>query len=369
MGAVSDDNFDGKRRVFVPGWRVRVHSRPSSTLASLLVVVCVRGANAQQTPDYKEEKNWRQVCRQIEGQPLALTQPTDLLRGGELRHCDETAFYYGLGEKPNYAAALQCGWFQRAHPQHTIGNMFYGPGVLTMLYANGYGVGRDYDLAIRFACENYWASDAEFAARIGHLEHLRDTRSTSSTFDLCDDITSGLSAGICTSVETRRSDATRAVKIHAAFERLPARARRLFASLQAAESAFEQARTRGEVDLSGTMRAALQLDEEAKLRDQFLLNLEKVAKGEIPAASDGDLLSLDRALNEIYQRIRQSSGSKWEFGAIKPEGIRDTERKWLSLVDSWIVFARAAYPTLSSVRVRAQLIRLRLDQLRSLDAN
>jgi hypothetical protein len=108
------------------------------------------------------------------------------------------------------------------------------------------------------------------------------------------------------------------------------------------------------------------LEEEAKLRDQFLINLRRFGRGDIPAASEADLSLLDQKLNEIYQRIQRSPASRWELGTIKPEGIRNTERKWVSLVDAWIAFARIAYPNVSATRVRAQLIRLRLHQLRSI---
>lgn len=283
--------------------------------------------------------------------------------------CDEAALYYAFGEGPDYGAAAQCGWFQRAHPQETVGNMFYGPGVLTMLYANGEGVSRNYDLAIRFACENHWAAEAEMAYRIGHHEHLRDTGPQNTKFDLCDDITSGLSDGFCTSIQTRTADAVRSRKVNAILDRFPPPVKRAFPALMAAESAFEIARTQGEVDLSGTSRAAFQLAEEAKLRDQFLINLQRFGRGDIPTASEGDLSLLDQNLNDIYQRIQHSPASKWEFGTIKPDGIRDAERKWLSLVDSWTTFARIAYPSLSTSRVRAQLIHLRLHQLRSLEGD
>jgi len=186
-------------------------------------------------------------------------------------------------------------------------------------------------------------------------------------FDLCDDITSGLSDGFCTSIRTRTADAVRSRKVDEILARLPDSVKSAFPSLQAAESAFEEARTRGEVDLSGTSRAAFQLVEEAKLRDQFLINLQRFGHGDIPAASETDLSLLDRKLNEIYQQIQHSPAGKWEFGTIKPEGIRDTEHKWVSLVDAWITFARIAYPNLSPTRVRAQLIRLRVHQLRSLN--
>jgi len=51
---------------------------------------------------------------------------------------------------------------------------------------------------------------------------------------------------------------------------------------------------------------------------------------------------------------------------VRPEGIRETQRAWLTLRDSWMDFAKAAYPRLASDRVMAQLIRLRLNQLRLL---
>lgn len=335
-------------------------------LLFILILASCSAGLAQQMPDYKAEKGWEQICKYAEAQPPIAIRPSGPLSGDQLIKCDETALYYGFSEKQNYAAALQCGWFQRAHPQDTVGNMFYGPGVLTMLYANGKGVPRDYDLAIRFTCENSWAAEAEMAYRIGHLEHLRDAASQSTTFDLCDDITSGLSEGTCTSIQTRTADAARSRKIDELLTALSPASKSAFRSLQAAELAFEKARTQGEVDLSGTSRAAFQLREEAKLRDQFLVNLQRFGRGDIPAASEPDLFLIEQKLNEIYQRIQHSPARKWEFGTIKPEGIRDTERQWISLVNAWIGFARIAYPNLSTTRVRAQLIRLRLHQLRSL---
>ena len=68
-------------------------------------------------------------------------------------------------------------WFQLAHPQETVGNMFYGPGVLTMLYANGLGVSRDYGLAIRFACERTIGLQTQrWRIASGTFEHLSGRR-------------------------------------------------------------------------------------------------------------------------------------------------------------------------------------------------
>jgi hypothetical protein len=276
--------------------------------------------------------------------------------------------YYGITHDPNYTAALQCAAYERSHPDPHTADMFRGPGVLTMLYANGQGAARNYDTAIRFACEENWASDAEMALRIGHLENLRRTNDVGSKFDLCDDITSGLSMGFCTSIQTRRADARREQQIAQTVATLPESARASFQRLRKAEAEFEEARTAGEIDLSGTARGMFALQEEKKLRDQFLINLQRFASGDVPRANAASLGRLDRALNSVYQDIQSSPASAWQYyGTVKPEGIRDTERKWVALADAWVEFAREAYPKLDENTVRAQIIRLRLHQLESLE--
>jgi len=318
---------------------------------------------AAQNEPYKADENWKKTCAQAVAQPPP--SPLPGAANDRLAGCDESKLYYGLGDPPDYPGALQCGWFQYAHPQREVGNMFYGPGVLSMLYANAKGTAADYDLAVRFACENIRASDGEMAFRVGHLEFLRDNPGH-GIFDLCDDITSGSSDGACTSIQTRTRDSARAKNIQAIAQKLSPAASRVFPALQTAESAFEDARIYGEVDLSGTSRAAFGLREQAKLRDQFLINLQRFSRNDTPTTSKADLALLNGKLKEAYQRLQDAPAKKWQFGTIKPDGIRETQLKWMTLLDAWVDFARLAYPELSETSLRAQLIRLRLHQLRSL---
>jgi hypothetical protein len=322
-------------------------------LASLLI--------AQDVPSAVDK-----FCEASTAQPLTAPSFSGPLAESELERCDERALYYGFEDKPNYAAALQCGWYQRAHPRSDIGNMFYGPGVLTMLYANGRGVPRNYDLAIRFACENDWTAEAELEHRVGHLEELQNLDPHGTDFDLCDDITSGLNQGACAAIQAHFADADRAVKLAALAQSLPTAAEPLLPGLQKAEAAFEKSRVENEIDLNGTGRAAEQFQEETVLRDQFLMNLQRFRSGDIPTISDSDLVQLDRQLNAVYKQIRQALAKESGLGTVEPEGVRATQRQWLRLAEAWASFARAAYPNLSATSIRAHLIRLRLDQLRSL---
>lgn len=315
-----------------------------------------------------EEKNWEAVCKQVVSAPLTAPALKGPLRAEQLPQCDAEGLYYGFKGPVDDAAALQCGWWQRAHPQPTRGDMFYGVGVLTMLYANGRGVAKNYDLALRFACEQTWAAPAEMEYRIGHLEALRDGKTPAAKpFDLCDDGTSGLTMGACEAVTQGLADKKRAGALDVLAKRFPAPAKDAFVQLQTAETAFESARARGEVDLTGTARGAFSLREGGVLKDQFLINLQRFAKGDVPVATAAAVTKLDAEMNDVYRGLQSAQEYKTATGgAVTALGIQKTQRAWLPLRDAWIAFAAKAYPGLAREKVEAQLIRLRLHQLRSL---
>jgi len=331
---------------------------------AILLFLIISSVAYSQEPPYSEDNHWKDVCQKALAEPVV----TPSLPGNsaqELAKCDETALYYGFTDKPDYSAALECGWYERAHPKETEANMFYGAGVLTMLYANGKGTARNYELAIRFACEQSWAAEYEQALRIGHLEYLRDTGAQTTKFDLCDDIASGLNQGACAHVDARTSDAKRGLRFALVAQSLPPAAKNLLPTLQQAEKEFEEIRIDHEIDLTGTARSAFAFGDQTRLQDQFVINLERFGRGDVSPATPDDLAQLDQQLNAVYQQIQNSSARQWD-GTVKPEGIRLTQRKWLALADEWARFAQVAYPNLSSETVRAQLIRLRLHQLRKL---
>jgi len=300
------------------------------------------------------QSDWRKVCADATSAPLTVPE-----NGGDLRKCDSTALYYGFDRPPDWKAALECAYYQRAHPHPNQADPFAGPGVLTMLYANGLGVPRNYDLAIRFACENTWAAEAEMQGRIAHLEKLRDGHADAKDFDLCDDATSGLMAGECEWVQQQFLNARRRKEMDAISVNWPPPIKQAFKSLEAAEEAFVQASGYHEVDLSGSARAAFSLEEQGRLRDQFLATIQRFAAGQ----ATSDYQNADRSLNDAYQRIQQAPDSFWQWGTVKPSGIRDTERLWIQLRDAWVEFARQAFPRLSADAVRTEITRQRTAQL------
>ncbi len=136
---------------------------------------------------YPDEANWQKVCDQAAQAPVKA--PAFTMSESELKACDSFALYYGYEDTPNPKAALECAFYHR------------DASVLSMLYANGMGVERDYNRAITFACEEKdTAAEMEMQGRIGHLEYLRDHPGKAAKFDFCDDATSGMMEGTCANI-------------------------------------------------------------------------------------------------------------------------------------------------------------------------
>lgn len=298
--------------------------------------------------DFESSKAEREhICSEAAAKPWSEPSFTKPMSEAQLKNCDSAALYYGFDKPPDFEAALQCAFYQRSHPDPTVGDPFAGPGTLSMLYANGKGVKRDYNLAIRFACENTWAGEFELNHRIGRLKHLQDTDAATSRYDLCDDGISGLIQGACADVDYRLTDAKRQKQLAGIKSQWPTVVQKAFKSVEKAEDDFEKARTSNEVDLSGTGHYAFTLAELDRLRNQFLIDLNRFAKGDIPAASAADAAAIDRRLNAVYRQVENAPENSW-YGTIKPAGIRSTQRTWLKLRDAWVEFARLAYPNLDA---------------------
>jgi hypothetical protein len=89
-------------------------------------------------------------------------------------------------------------YLRNRHGRPFAPKLLEGAVTLAMLYANGYGVPRNYALAIRFACEVGSAGGSNETERLGRLEALRDGKLPAGvTFDLCDQHMSGAMSAYC----------------------------------------------------------------------------------------------------------------------------------------------------------------------------
>jgi hypothetical protein len=319
-----------------------------------------------------EEPGWQTVCSRALATPLppvaaSLAREAASKVAPAAGKCDEQSLYYGFGERPNYQAALLCAYRHHAHPYAPRNSSLEGAGTLATLYANGYGVPRDYALAIRFACEVGNRGGSNESERIGRLQALRDGKLPSGTsFDLCDEQLSGAMGAYCSELSKKQADVARIQRIAAVKVRLPRQAQIMLAALQAAENAFEQARIKGEYPGGGgSGSAGFALDDQNRLREQFVINVERFSRGKLPRASSAIRQQVQRELDAVYAAaIAVPRDPNAPFGGSTVKGVKTTEAAWQKLFEQWMLFVHVAFPNLSQDAVATELLRLRIHQVK-----
>jgi uncharacterized protein YecT (DUF1311 family) len=260
--------------------------------------------------------------------------------------CDADELYYGFSQAPNYGKALSCAQATKAY------------GILTMMYANGKGVDRNLDIAIHYACK-FGGAPAELEGRVKHLMELNNT----GYFGICDDITSGYMMGQCSAIESRFADAKRQKEFASSMSKWTLEERKDFEKLQKAFKGYVDARM-GEIDVSGTARASLQIGEENSLRDRFLKTLQECTQNKIPHFTSSQYQEADRELNSLYKKALATP--YFEVSGINKEGIQKTQKAWLHYRDAWVAFGHLKCPKMTKDSWKALITKERIKELQAL---
>ncbi len=310
-------------------------------LAYSLLLIALLPVSAQAA----DEQSYDNECHRWADTPI----PNQDI-GKATADCDTTTLYYGIdgkGKDADFPAARHCAYQQRASGEE-MGTVFGGSGVLAMIYANGRGVKRNLPLAKRFACE-YGGAPAEIGGRLHHLDELANDAGD-ATFDLCDDITSGMMMGFCAGREADFARAPRA-KRWAALQAdwTPAQQSVWVTLRKAADEYFEHVASE-ETDMSGSARGMFAVEARETLDIALLDDMERFEKGLRPSQKAAELTASDKALNRTYKQTlaKLQAGSQaddiGDYGSVNADGVRTTQRSWLLYRDAWVRFANLRYP-------------------------
>ena len=302
-------------------------------------------------PQYATSKA---ICRRVgPPKPSPTDQPT-ATQAKALKNCSAETLYYAPGGQPDYVKARQCAFVGAAHGDDEV---FGGSTILMQVYANGLGVPRNLDLATAYACR----IDGAPAESDGRVLHIQALKTEPGRLDFCDDITSGLAEGFCQARASDKAAVGRDGQLKRLVDRLSPAARALYPAMKKSFDGFNGAHGDGEVDLSGTGRAAFEIEEQDHVRDQFLKDLDRLISGRWPAAADAK--GADDQLNASYKRALAWAGGKDNDTTTKPQDIRKTQRAWLIYRDAFVRFALVAAPALNQDAVLTRLTHLRTAQL------
>lgn len=339
----------------------RLHVLRPAALAALLLWAGATQAGQAAAPypntegfgiAFSKSEDWFRLCMRVE----RLAPPRPAAAG---KRCDATELYY---LKRDQETTSNGEWRQVRECAEASGD----DAVLMMLYANGYGVARDADRAIHYACRLDTAK-AEMEGRVSWLASSAAAHD-SQPFDLCDHITSGRMGAVCAGIREGRASRVRNARLERFAASLPASARAPFARLQEAARTFTR-ETAGEVDMSGTGAAEFATQRMGRRAEEFMETVLKAASGDLPRASAAQLAELDRELNRQYQKVlatpsrQENHPERLHFSTVTREDVRRAERAWLAYRDAWAPFIAAAGLATDALSVKAALTRQRIAHL------
>jgi uncharacterized protein YecT (DUF1311 family) len=226
------------------------------------------------------------------------------------------------------------------------------------VYANGWGVARDGRLALALVCHG-GTVPAELEGMAKFLASTRDQPALEKPFSACDYASSGDSVSQCAARASRVEQGKREGMYGAVTSKWSAPQKAAFARMRAAADNFIAERINSEIDLSGTMRGALQTAEEEKLRQGILQNLTEFEAGQLPTSTD--LPAADAALNAAYHQALQKLAAP--RGTVSQGGVKKTERKWIPYREAWAALGVLRYPAAPAEAWKAWATRARTQQL------
>ncbi|HEX8512785.1 MAG TPA: lysozyme inhibitor LprI family protein [Allosphingosinicella sp.] len=332
----------------------------------LLAVALAIAAAAEPPWDWGDSKDgWassgefeasRAICRKVRDREPPEADRPDPVTARSLEGCDSEALYYGIGMPADPIRARQCAFLEAQGDQ---GGVFWGRTILMTVYANGRGAKRDLDVATHLAC-GVEGAPMESHGRVTRLAELKSKGWKGDDFHFCDDITSGLAMGYCEDHEAALAGGRREAELAAMTARWTGAEKQAFARLRAAHEAYAEAHGSGEVDLSGTARAAMAIAAEESLREELVEILERLRSGRALPTSGARLQAEDSALNAAYRkRLREVGGADSGIGAVTADGVRAAERAWIRYRDSFLAFAAVKFPRVKRAELAAWLTRQR----------
>lgn len=306
---------------------------------------------------------WYQECLRVkEVQPPKGEMQSEQLIG-ELAKCEADDMYYDA--KADSATSNEAWAKVRACAFHKGDNT-----VLMMLYANGFGVKVNPDLAIKYACSGP-SEPEEMAGEVKDMMELKASGGgRGKIIDQCDYAGNTISASNCASMGERQKDRARNRRLDETSRRLSPNQKEEFDKLRksAAEFASAHGSDEYEANESGTMRGQLAIEATSQENEQFLDDVEQCEKGVFPVYTQAQFTQLDKQLNQIYREIMRSSdaqaGQIGVYGVVSKTRMRETQRVWLQFRDAWVAFGHARYPSVPTYAWQALLTERRIKQLK-----
>jgi hypothetical protein len=286
------------------------------------------------------------ACAEVKNVPFPAADRPAAQEADALANCSSKGFYFGFDKQPDFVQARKCAYVEMDH-----GNAhqpFGGKTILMMVYANGKSVPRNYNLALRLACE-VPGEPGDVAGRVRELISFKRSRGNGGSFSICDHSAGRYMYEHCAILDDRFDHLDREKSLDSIAARWSAQEKQSFAALRSAAAEFFKIEAAKGLDLS----ASFEVQERAFQERQFLDNLRHFEQGDLPKYTAKEAAQAEPGMNAAYAAaIAHKPGAS---STVTPEGIKESQQEWLRYKAAWLEFAGEKYPSVPAATWNAWL--------------
>ncbi len=314
-------------------------------------------------PADKPEIDVAGECKRVKNLQPPKTDMPSTREAALLSKCDAQDLYDAAGGNPH---ADQSDWDKVRHCAIATNDT----DVLMMLYANGFGVTPNRDLAVKYACEaertlyNPENAVSDLVARMGVAGNPQ------RKIDICDYEWSDTALNICAERERNRANHANEHRYAALETNLSTTQKAAFRRLRRALQ--DMVRTHDSVRPPwghGSVSDALSTTAGVRIEEESLHNLEQCEQGALPDYSQGQYAEYEDRLMSVHKKLMQTAAPDPEINmtSVHVVSLKKRERAWLKYRDAWVAYGRVRYPQVPAYAWKAMLTQLRMEELEELD--
>jgi hypothetical protein len=287
----------------------------------------------------------KQMCASVKNVELPAADKPTPAEEKALAQCTSVDLYFGFGQPANPVKARKCAY---AEIDRGAKAPLGGKAILMMIYANGKGVPRNYDAAIKLACA-IGGSPGDDTGRVYQLDRLRKAHWTGNNFSVCDHSSGREMYEQCAILSERFDKIERDQKFNELIAGWKPAEKKAFHAFMEEANRFYEVQAKNGVNLEGTF----EIQEEIFFKNNLLSSLQAFERGELPKYSAEEFQKSEAEEQAAYLRTQNGPDSKW--GTITRESVRKSQDEWLRYRNAWIAFGRQKYASVNEQSWKAWL--------------
>jgi hypothetical protein len=312
---------------------------------SLLVIFLLAGFHTAFSQSTISDPGALKMCASVKDVKFPAADRPTPAEEKALAKCVSVDLYFGFGQPADPEKARKCAYAEMDRDAKVpIG----GKAILMMIYANGKGATRNFDVAIKLAC-SIGGAPGDDAGRVYQLDRLKKQNWTGNNFSVCDHSSGREMYEQCAILSERFDKIERDQKFSDLTAGWKPAEKKAFRTFIEEANKFYEVQAKNGVNLEGTF----EIQEEIFFKNNLLTTLEAFERGELPKYTAEEFQRAEAAESEAYQRTQTGSDDHW--GTVTRQGVQKSEDEWRRYRNAWIAFGREKYPGVSEQSWKAWL--------------